>query len=172
LLKFFRFQVLGSKKFNKCKYIFIFGSLGFLKYKFKGPGEVDVKFNKFKISDPSVARYLTYKKILFNLCYSVSIGYNKFLELRGVGFKYKIKNNVLYLVLGYSHILKFILPFNISTTLITNKLLKFISCNLNLLNQVIYKLKRLKSVNIYKGKGIFEKNEIIVLKEGKKLSSF
>jgi len=167
-----RNSVYSSKRYLNCSYIFIFGLFGFLKFRFKKPNLVKVRFNKIKIYGPNISQYYTNIQILYNLFFSVNVGYKVFLELRGVGFKYKIKKNILYLVLGFSHLNQYKIPKSIYLFLLNVRLLRLMSCNLNLLNNFIYLIKNLKKLDVYKGKGIFFKGEFLLLKEGKKSSTF
>ena len=92
--------------------------------------------------------------------------------MKGVGFKYKIKNNKLLLILGYSHLILYRIPSNILIELLSLKLLKLFSNNLLLLNKAIYLIKKMKDFDVYKGKGIVLKDEFFILKEGKKTNKF
>jgi len=161
-------NALSISKFTNYRYVFIFGAFGFLKYKFKGKTKVDINFSKIKITGTMTSMCYTYVKIINLMVSSVTKGFIKFLELRGVGFKFKIKKNIIYMLLGYSHLKKVVLPLNIITELSSNRTLKYTSYNLGLLNNLIFRIKKKKTINIYKGKGIFYKGEIPTLKEGKK----
>jgi large subunit ribosomal protein L6 len=130
------------------------------------------KYKKIRIYGLNISLYYTYTKILNNLFHSVLTGHLKYLELRGVGFKYKINGNKLFCILGYSHVIRYYLPANILIVLMSNKLLKLFSNNLIILNKVIYDLKKKKKTNVYKGKGIIIKGEVLILKEGKKSNAF
>jgi large subunit ribosomal protein L6 len=87
----------------------------------------------------------------------------------GIGFKFRLFNNKLLLVLGYSHIIKlFIIP-NVCLYLVNNRNLELFSINIFNLNIFIYTIKKLKVADPYKGKGIFVKGQQIFRKESKKL---
>ena len=90
-----------------------------------------------------------------NLFYSVLNGHVIYLELRGVGFKYKIKNDSLFLILGFSHIVNYSIPRNTLITVLNNKLVKVFSNNLLILNKVIYTLKKKKSLMFIKVKVLY-----------------
>jgi ribosomal protein L6P/L9E len=159
-------------KFKKFNYIFVFGILGFIKYKMRKEINIFSKYKKIRIYGPNISLYYTYTKILNNLFQSVLTGHLKYLELKGVGFKYKLSGNKLFCILGYSHVISYFLPSNILVVLINNKLLKLFSNNLIILNKVIYDLKKKKKINVYKGKGIIIKGEVLIMKEGKKSNAF
>jgi large subunit ribosomal protein L6 len=147
---------------------------GFLKYKFRKKINILSRYKKIRIYGSNKGLYYTNIKILYNAFLSVLSGHLKFLELRGVGFKYKIKGNKLFLILGYSHVTTYNLPSNIFIKLykLNNKLIKMFSNNLAILNKTIYCLKKKKKFNVYKGKGILLKGEIPIIKEGKKSTRF
>jgi ribosomal protein L6P/L9E len=159
-------------KFNYFGYIFVFGLFGFLKYKFRKKINILARYKKIRIFGYNKELYYTNIKLINNAFLSVLSGHLKFLELRGVGFKYKIKKNKLFLILGYSHITAYKLPTNIFIKILTNKLIKIFSNNLSILNKVIYELKKKKTFNVYKGKGIILKGEVLICKEGKKSTRF
>jgi ribosomal protein L6P/L9E len=159
-------------KFNYFGYIFVFGLFGFLKYKFRKKINILARYKKVRIFGRNKELYYTNIKLIHNAFLSVLSGHLKFLELKGVGFKYRIKKNKLFLILGYSHITIYELPNNVFINILTNKLLKIFSNNLLILNRVIYSLKKKKIFNIYKGKGIVLKGEVLIFKEGKKSTRF
>jgi ribosomal protein L6P/L9E len=165
-------DVLVVSKFSTYSYIFVFGVFGFLKYKFRKKINISSKFKKIRLFGNNPSLYFTYVQLLNSLFYSILNGHSMYLELRGVGFKYKIKANTLFLILGFSHIINYCIPTNVIMRVFNTKLLKIFSNNLLILNQVIYNLKKKKKFNVYKGKGIVLKDEILITKEGKKASSF
>jgi large subunit ribosomal protein L6 len=130
------------------------------------------KYKKIRIYGPNISLYYTYTKVLDNLFHSVLSGHLKYLELCGVGFKYKASGNRLFCILGYSHVIAYSLPQNILIMIINHKLLKLFSNNIIILNKVIYDLKKKKKFNVYKGKGIVIKGAVLITKEGKKSNSF
>jgi len=88
--------------------------------------------------------------------------------LQGVGFKYRLIKNKLYIILGYSHIIDLTFCRSISLNLVSNKILELYSINLFKLNDYVYKIKGYKKLDVYKGKGILLGGETITKKEGKK----
>jgi large subunit ribosomal protein L6 len=89
------------------------------------------------------------------------------LFLKGLGFKAFIEENLLILKLGYSHSIEIIIPKNIKIINQSNKLI-FISNDWLYLTRYVHYIKNFKKPEPYKGKGLLLKNEIIILKEGKK----
>lgn len=107
--------------------------------------------------------------ILYNLNYK-SKKYKIKLIINGIGQKIKHFSdlNILNLKLGYSHDIKLKIPENIKLKIIKSKEIILSSYDLNNLTQFAHNIKKLKKIDIYKGKGILFKNEIILKKEGKK----
>lgn len=165
-------NAITIKRFIGYRFVLVFGPKGFLKYKFNISTKVDIKYNKIKVSGIDRAMHQTYVKILRLLLISTTVDYSFFLELRGVGFKYKIGSGIIYLILGFSHLKKIVIPTNVTVYLINNKLLQVIGYNKQLLYNFSFNLKKMKPINIYKGKGIFFKDEVVLLKEGKKSAAF
>lgn len=115
------------------------------------------------------------KKSILNLFYKLIIikikGISKKFKLqlilKGIGFKIFIENNILHLKVGFSHIIKIAIPNNIQIINQNNNLICS-SNNFIELTQFIYKIRKIKQPEPYKGKGLLLKNEKILLKEGKK----
>lgn len=115
------------------------------------------------------------KKSILNLFYKLIIikikGISKKFKLqlilKGIGFKVFIENNILHLKVGFSHIIQKEIPNNIQIINQNNNLICS-SNNFIELTQFIYKIRKIKKPEPYKGKGLLLKNEKILLKEGKK----
>ena len=90
------------------------------------------------------------------------------LRIFGIGFKMQKKNKNLYFSLGFSHILVFNNDLNIYVKPFRNTYLFLSSKSNSLLIKRGKEYKKLKKINIYKGKGIRFLKEKIKLKIGKK----
>lgn len=112
-----------------------------------------------------------YRSLLQNMLIGVSEGYKKTLELVGVGYKASVQDNVLELSLGYSHGIFFAVPTEIAVNAETvkgrNPLVHLESIDKQLVGQVAAKLRTLRKVEPYKGKGIRFLGEQIRRKVGK-----
>jgi large subunit ribosomal protein L6 len=113
-----------------------------------------------------------YRSLIHNMIVGVSEGYKAELELVGVGFKANaLPNNVLELSLGYSHNIFMAMPKEISVKAVTDKgknpIVTLESIDKQLIGQVAAKLKSLRKVEPYKGKGIRFVNEVVRRKAGK-----
>jgi large subunit ribosomal protein L6 len=112
-----------------------------------------------------------YRSLVNNMVVGVSDGYKKELELVGVGYKASNQGQVLELSLGYSHNIFFALPESISLKTETpkgkNPLVTLEGIDKELIGQVAAKIKSLRKVEPYKGKGIRFVGEIVRRKAGK-----
>ena len=95
-------------------------------------------------------------------------GYEKILELVGVGYRAALKGNQLNLQLGYSHDINFDIPDGIKINVEKQTTLKISGFDKQLVGSVASKIKTLRKIEPYKGKGIREKGQYILKKEGKK----
>ncbi|MEM9417123.1 MAG: 50S ribosomal protein L6 [Bacteroidota bacterium] len=112
-----------------------------------------------------------YRSLLQNMVTGVNEGYKKTLELVGVGYKASVQNNVLELTLGYSHGIHFAVPaeITVSAEMVKGKnpLVHLEGVDKQLVGQVAAKIKTLRKVEPYKGKGIRFLGEQIRRKAGK-----
>jgi large subunit ribosomal protein L6 len=112
-----------------------------------------------------------YRSLLQNMLIGVSEGYKRTLELVGVGYKASVQDNVLELSLGYSHGIVFAVPVEVSVNAETvkgkNPLIHLESIDKQLVGQVAAKLRALRKVEPYKGKGIRFLGEQVRRKVGK-----
>ncbi len=115
-----------------------------------------------------------YRSLIANMVTGVSTGYKHQLELVGVGFKASAQGNVLELSVGYSHNIFLAVPSELKLQTITEKgsnptvILEGI--DKQLIGQVAAKIKSLRKVEPYKGKGIRFSGEFVRRKAGKAAS--
>ncbi len=95
-------------------------------------------------------------------------GYEKTLELVGVGYRAALKGNNLNLQLGYSHDINFLIPEGIKINVEKQTTIKINGQDKQQVGAVASKLKTLRKIEPYKGKGVREKGQYILKKEGKK----
>ena len=112
-----------------------------------------------------------YRSLINNMIIGVNTGYTKQLELVGVGYKATNQGQVLELSLGYSHNIFMSLPAEISIKTETakgkNPIVTLEGIDKELIGQVSAKIKSLRKVEPYKGKGIRFVGEVIRRKAGK-----
>ena len=112
-----------------------------------------------------------YRSLINNMVVGVSEGYKKELELVGVGYKAAVSNNVLELNLGYSHNIYLAVPQEVKTTAEMQKgknpIVRLESTDKELIGQVAAKIRSLRKIEPYKGKGVRFVGEQIRRKAGK-----
>ena len=108
------------------------------------------------------------RSLINNAVLGSSSGYEKILELVGVGYRAALKGNQLNLQLGYSHDINFDIPEGIKIAVEKQTTLKITGSDKQLVGLVTSKLKTFRKIEPYKGKGIREKGQHIHKKEGKK----
>ena len=108
------------------------------------------------------------RSLINNAVIGSSSGYEKVLELVGVGYRAAVKGNQLNLQLGYSHDINFDIPEGVKIAVEKQTTLKINGSDKQLVGLVTSKLKTLRKIEPYKGKGIREKGQYILKKEGKK----
>ena len=110
----------------------------------------------------------TYRSLINNAVTGVSKGHEKILELSGVGFRANIKGDVLNLQLGFSHDVNFKISKEIKISVEKQTIIKISGVDKELVSKTAADIKNLKPVEPYKAKGIKEKGQFILRKEGKK----
>ncbi len=110
----------------------------------------------------------TYRSLINNAVTGVTKGHEKILELNGVGFRANIKGEALNLQLGFSHDVNFKIPKEIKITVEKQTTIKINGVDKELVSKIAADIKSLKPVEPYKAKGVREKGQFILRKEGKK----
>ena len=108
------------------------------------------------------------RSLINNAVIGSSKGYEKILELVGVGYRASLKGNQLNLQLGYSHDINFDIPEGIKILVEKQTTLKITGFDKQQVGAIVSKLKTLRKIEPYKGKGIREKGQYVLKKEGKK----
>ena len=113
----------------------------------------------------------TYTSLINNMIIGVSEGYELKLELVGVGYKVSLVGNILNLNLGYSHNIYFEVPLELKVSVESVKgkppIIKLSGIDKQLIGQIAAKIKSLRPVEPYKGKGIKLVGEHVIRKVGK-----
>ena len=110
----------------------------------------------------------TYRSLVNNAITGVSKGHEKILELSGVGFRANLKGEILNLQIGFSHDVDFKIPKEIKITVEKQTIIKINGVDKELVSKIAADIKGLKPVEPYKAKGIKERGQFILRKEGKK----
>ena len=108
------------------------------------------------------------RSLLNNAIIGISKGYEKILELFGVGYRAALKGKQLNLQLGFSHDINFDIPENIKINVEKQNIIKISGLDKQLVGSVTAKIKSYRPPEPYKGKGIKEVGQYILRKEGKK----
>ena len=108
------------------------------------------------------------RSLINNAVIGSSTGYEKILELVGVGYRAALKEKQLNLQLGYSHDINFDIPDGIKIVVEKQTTVKVSGSDKQLVGMVCSKIKSFRKPEPYKGKGIREKGQYILRKEGKK----
>lgn len=108
-----------------------------------------------------------YRTLLQNMVQGVTRGFEKKLEIVGVGYKSELKNNRLVLQLGYSHPIVFVAPNDINISVEGNTKISVSGIDKELVGKVAAKIRSFRPPEPYKGKGIKYVDEYVRRKAGK-----
>ncbi len=108
------------------------------------------------------------RSLLNNAIIGASKGYEKVLELSGVGYRATLKGSILNLQLGFSHDINFKIPDGVKILVEKQTILKISGPDKQQVGMVAAEIKGLRPPEPYKGKGIKEQGQYILRKEGKK----
>ena len=107
------------------------------------------------------------RSLINNMVIGVTEGFKKELAIVGVGYKAALQGTVLNLSLGFSHPVNFQIPEGIKITVTPENKIIVEGCDKQLVGETAAQIRRYRSPEPYKGKGIRYVDERIVLKEGK-----
>ena len=116
---------------------------------------------------PARALHGTWRALLNNMMKGVSEGFQKKLEIVGVGYKAEVKGKKIQFVLGYSHPILFDPPAGIKVDILAPTAFVVSGIDKQLVGQVAAKLRSFRPPEPYKGKGIKYEGEYIRRKAGK-----
>jgi len=127
-----------------------------------------LSFSPKDTSKKSVALTGTQRSIINNMVVGVTTGFEKKLELRGVGYRTQVKGKSLNLTLGFSHPVNYDIPEGITIETPSQTEITVKGCDKQLVGQVAADIRDYRSPEPYKGKGIRYLGEHVVMKEAKK----
>jgi len=137
------------------------------------PSEVSVKIEPNQIvvkrkddSDRSKSMHGLIRTLIFNMIEGVTKGFEKTLELSGVGFRANVSGNKLTLTVGYSHPVEIEAPEGISFRVVENKV-TVSGFDKALVGEIASKIRKVRPAEPYKAKGIKYEGEVIRRKAGK-----
>lgn len=129
-----------------------------------------VQVTKLGQNKKAAAIWGTTAKIIANMLIGVTAGFQKQLELNGVGYRMAVAGKKINLALGFSHPVEMLLPEGLEAK-IENNVLTISGIDKQLVGEFTAVVRKLKPVEPYKGKGFRYVGEIVRRKEGKKASA-
>jgi len=118
--------------------------------------------------DKNVAMAGTFRALVNNMVTGVSEGFQKKLQLVGVGYRAQLQGSKLNLALGFSHPVEYIAPEGITIETPTQTEIIVSGCDKQKVGQVAAEIRSYRPPEPYKGKGVRYADERVVRKEAKK----
>jgi large subunit ribosomal protein L6 len=128
----------------------------------------DISIKPKKLNKDTKRLWGMNRSLINNAVIGAKEGFEKTLELKGVGYRASLKGSILNLQLGYSHDINFDIPKDIKITIEKQTIIKISGHDKHQVGVVTAKIKSFRAPDPYKGKGIRIKGEYILRKEGKK----
>ena len=153
--------------------VLIKGPLGEMRQELKGQveikkEEISLLFSAKESTKHSIAMSGTIRALVNNMVLGVSVGFEKKLQLIGVGYKAQAQGNKINLELGFSHSISHALPDGVTAQTPSQTEIILKSSDKQVVGQVAAEIRAYRPPEPYKGKGIKYKDEYIFRKEGKK----
>ncbi len=152
--------------------IVVKGPLGELKRNLRDEIEVSIEENILRVKrrqETRLARSLhgLYRALIANMVKGVKEGFKKELLIVGTGYNFKLSGRSLEVSAGYTSPVKFTLPEGVEGTVEKNTKLILKSIDNELLGNVAARIRSIRPVEPYKGKGIRYADEVVLRKAGK-----
>ena len=149
------------------------GPKGELQKEIRPEIEVDIKEKKilvtlYKTTKKTKAFWGLTRALLFNMIKGVTDGYEKKLQMEGIGYKAQLEGDELILQVGFSHPVKIKQPEGIKF-LVEKNIITISGINKEQVGQISAKIRAIKPPEPYKGKGIRYVGEVVRKKAGKKV---
>ena len=154
--------------------IIVTGPKGSLTYTFNSDIKVAVEGNQLHVTRPSDNKehrslHGTTRALINNMVQGVVEGFEKKLEITGVGYRASLKgSNILVVSAGYSHLIEKEIPTGLTIEVPTQTEIKITGVDKQLVGQFAAEIRSIRKPEPYLGKGIKYKGEVIRRKEGKK----
>mgnify|MGYP003564580703 CR=1 FL=1 len=161
-----------TKVILKGNIITVQGRKGTLSREIHSGVKLDISDSKIAVKIPSYDRIsrslqgLT-RSLVSNMVIGVSSGFERVLEISGIGYRAEVKGKSILFNLGYSHPIDFPLPEGISASIDKNTIIKLGGIDKELLGLTAASIRQLRPPEPYKGKGIKYSEEYIQRKAGK-----
>ena len=127
-------------------------------------------FTRANESKPCRAYHGMERALVNSMVVGVSTGYEKILDIVGVGYRVDVKGDIVDLALGFSHPVNYKLPQGVKASLIKEGreiALKLEGADKQMVMETAARIRRIRPPEIYKGKGVRYRGEVIKLKAGK-----
>jgi large subunit ribosomal protein L6 len=163
----------GVKIEIKNSIIEVTGPKGKLEQKVHPTMKVTLKENELLVNRPSDAKLYraihgTTRAIIANMVKGVTEGFEKTLQIQGVGYRASVSGRKLILQLGFSHPVEFSFPEDVDVSVVPKKNQIVVSgINKQIVGEISSNIRALKKPEPYKGKGIRYLNEYVRRKAGK-----
>lgn len=162
----------GVKASLDGKVVKVTGPQGSLELPVRSEVKVDIKGAEILVTrdnDSRISRSLhgLTRTLVANMVKGVTVGFEKKLEIIGVGYKADVQGDTVNLSLGYSHPVKYALPKGVKATVEKSTLVTIKGPDKQVVGQVAADIRALRSPEPYKGKGIKYADEVIRRKAGK-----
>jgi large subunit ribosomal protein L6 len=128
----------------------------------------ELLFAPAKVDRQATALAGTTRALVANMVHGVSTGYERKLELQGVGYRAQVQGSSVNLTLGFSHPVQFPVPQGVSVETPSQTEILVKGIDKQLVGLVAAKIREFRPPEPYKGKGVRYAGERVVLKEAKK----
>jgi large subunit ribosomal protein L6 len=159
-------------KIDKNNVITVKGKNGTLTENLHGDMKIEIKGNEINVIRPTEqkkhkALHGLTRSLINNMVIGVNDGFEKKLEINGVGYRVAKQGNKIVLTLGYSHLIEMQEPKGITYEVEGNNKITVKGADKQLVGECAAKIRSKRPPEVYKGKGIKYENEYIRRKEGK-----
>ncbi len=128
----------------------------------------DISIKPKKLDESTKRLWGMNRSLINNAIIGSNTGFEKILELSGVGYRAALKGKQLNLQLGFSHDINFDIPSDINILVEKQTVIKITGINKQKVGMIASQIKSFRPPEPYKGKGIREKGQYVLKKEGKK----
>lgn len=129
-------------------------------------GEREIRVKKGEAKHSDALSGLT-RSLVSNMVRGVETGFERILEITGIGYRAAINGNRLEMSLGFSHPVRFDLPEGVSAVVDRNTVIRLSGIDKELLGQTAASIRKIRPPESYKGKGVKFAEERLHLKAGK-----
>jgi len=123
---------------------------------------------RLKNDEHSKAMQGTLRSLIYNMVEGVTKGFEKYLQIVGLGYSAKLESKNLVLNLGFSHSVKYPLPQEVKIEVINPMNIKVSGCDKQKVGEIAAEIRAFKKPEPYKGKGIRYKGELVKRKAVKR----